>query len=1131
LVWSAGGGALDEYWSVQFNCDQTKLVVGGTRLGFFPPAGSHGVVFDINTTNGNVISLVNVASLRPGPIISDINEVRAITSSRNAKYYYLTLDTIGAINQNISACSSVPLFKINSTYNFGYKCENYRPDNGNSGICAIRANHLFVYSQNGTTIHKRSLTTGAVITTAAIPGGISVATPLFGTNQPGNSGIDIDDCGNVYVGSGDRVIKYDANLNVITSVSTPFRVYDVTVSYNGDIIICGATGNNSNTSRSGYVQSLNMSACAPFALTCCDATICPAGPFCSTDAPVNLIRITPGGTWSGPGITNASTGTFSPSVAGAGTHTIIYTLACGTDATTIIVNDCADLEVCIEPNGQYTVSGGTGPYTWESGAPFTNCSSCAFNICFPPICNGVPDTTWTTFATGTTATPPGTFPIRVRDSGINSFLMNSAASLPNCSTIVCPAITVNIAAQTNPPCFGSNGSATASASGGATPYTYLWQPGNLSGATQSSLAAGTYTIIATDANNCTGTGGITLTAPTAISLSTSKTDASCSVNNGTASVIASGGTLGYTYAWSNGPTTASISNLQAGNYTVTVRDANNCSATATVAIASTGGPTVSLGSQTNVTCNGANNGAINISVSGGSSPYDFIWTNGAITEDVSNLTPGAHSVTVTDDIGCVSILNATISEPAVLSVSGVVTDASCGVLNGSINITASGGTIPYDYIWSSGATSEDLNNILPGNYSVTVSDVNLCFDTASFTVSAPGNFSVALNAVDASCYGVADGSVSSSISGGSPPFQYDWSTGATTAGISNIPGGTYSVTVTDDDNCTVSEIAFIDAPSRISFNTSITNVLCEGGNNGGIKLSPTGGLPPYTAQWSNGDTTLSIEDLFPAVYSVTVTDAQGCQRDTSIALTSVSEYTIEAVATHASCDGSPNGSVQVNIDNGTTPPYSYSWSTGATTATITNVIPGLYSVTVSDSLSCLRSDTATVLAGGGLSISEEVMDATCPDKADGAIVTAVSGGTEPYNYSWDNGATTASLVNINAGIYSLTVTDINDCSGSDTIIVSVSGTTECDTVVIYDVFSPNGDGVNDEWEIKDLPAENELQIFNRWGNVVFEAKPYNNDWDGTSRNDELLPTATYFYILKLNDSNQSTYSGNVTLIR
>lgn len=561
-----------------------------------------------------------------------------------------------------------------------------------------------------------------------------------------------------------------------------------------------------------------------------------------------------------------------------------------------------------------------------------------------------------------------------------------------------------------------------------------------------------------------------------------------------------------------------------------------CTATAAVNVSSANSPVVTLASKTDVNCFGSNNGAISITIAGGAAPYNFIWSNGATTQNITGLNGGNYSVTVTDNANCVGTFSATVNEPAAaLAATANIVDAGCGAATGAINQTVTGGSTPYTFQWSTGSNLEDLNNLQAGNYSVTISDNNGCILTAAYTVNAPGNFSVALATDSASCEGVADGEVTTSITGGTAPYFYVWSTGATTPDISNVVPGSYSVTITDDNICTVSATATVSAPSVMTFTASITRVLCDGGNDGGIKLNPAGGTPPYSALWSNGESGLSLTDLAPGTYTATVIDANGCNKDTTISLEAASIYTITTSTTNASCDGAASGSVQVNITDATTPPYTYIWNTGDTTASLINIAPGNYSVTVSDSLNCLRNTTETVGAGDGLTIASAVIDASCPEAEDGSIATTVSGGTEPYSYVWNTGATTATLTQISADVYSLTVTDANNCTGSDTIIVRVDSVNlgECDTLVIYDVFSPNGDGTNDTWIIDGLESypNNELQIFNRWGNLVFEALPYMNNWNGFSQKDEALPTATYYYILKLHDANETVHSGSVTLVR
>jgi gliding motility-associated-like protein len=525
LVWNASGGALDEFWTIAFNCDQTKLVVGGTRLGPFPPAGSNGIIFEINTGTGATTSVKKVGWTRTTTVfgfpITDIEEVRSISSSYNSRYYYLTLDSIGAVDQNFSSCpTSTTLFGINDGYSFAYKSEDYRPNNGNGGMCAIRANKNFVYTQNGTTIQKRNPTTGAIITSAAIPGGISVASGSL--NQAGNSGIDLDSCGNVYVGSGNAVIKYSSNLVLLSSTALPFRVSDVSVSYGGDVIVCGTTGTSSTTTRTGYVQSLNMSACYPQLLACCNTTVCPVAPVCVSASPFNLTAAAPGGTWSGTGITNAALGTFSPAVSGAGTFTISYITSCGTGTVSITVNPCTALSVCAESTGQLTVSGGSGPYSWQQQVTTTPCvPGVGFCSGFGTVA-GPPVTSWSTFTTGTTITPPGTYPLQVVDNSGTTFLISSFGALPACSSS-CPTLTVNITSQVNVTCFGaSTGSFNASTTGGATPWDYTLMNGSTTVATFTNvpgtqsftgLPAGTYTLNVLDNNGCPGTATITITQP------------------------------------------------------------------------------------------------------------------------------------------------------------------------------------------------------------------------------------------------------------------------------------------------------------------------------------------------------------------------------------------------------------------------------------------------------------------------------------------------------------------------------------------------------------------------------------------------------------------------------------------
>lgn len=310
---------------------------------------------------------------------------------------------------------------------------------------------------------------------------------------------------------------------------------------------------------------------------------------------------------------------------------------------------------------------------------------------------------------------------------------------------------INIAhAQQNLSCNGSaNGSITLNVTGGTPAFTYLWSNGattaNLSG-----LAAGTYIVTVTDSKNCTNTKSITLTQPAAINLSSVQTPVSCfGGNNGSINLTVSGGTPGYTYQWSNGANTMDLSGLTAGSYSVTVKDANNCTATLSGLTITQPAAALSLAStQVNISCNGSGNGSIDLSVSGGTAPYTYDWSNDGPespdndTQDLSSLSAGAYTVTVTDNNGCTATLSATITQPDALILSVNITNPTCpptGIMpfnsDGAIDLTVTGGTAPFAYNWNDltppPAEPQDRTGLIAGTYTVTVTDNNGC--TASIS--------------------------------------------------------------------------------------------------------------------------------------------------------------------------------------------------------------------------------------------------------------------------------------------------------------------------------------------------------------------------------------------------------------
>ncbi|MEN9302078.1 MAG: hypothetical protein RL264_507 [Bacteroidota bacterium] len=1036
----------NEFWTIAFNCDQTQLLVGG--------AGGSGLtirasVYTINTNTGGINSTQNLALGSTAGIPPTVQEIRAITASPNGKYYYLTQDTLGSFHSNFNLCSSnnSQMFKISSTYAFGYKSENFRYQN--SGISAIRANNSFFYTQNGTNVHKRNLLTGAIVASAVIPAGN--ATTSLGKFQVSNSGIDLDDCGNVYVGTTNGVVKYDANLTQLATYSTAFKVYDVIVLPNGDIAACGGSGNSSNATRTGGVQVFAASACAPLAANCCDATICPVQNLCSTDAPVTLTAATPGGTWSGPGM--SANGTFNPATAGPGNHTITYTLPCGSGTVTIIVSPCQQLSVCQESNGSLTVSNGVAPYTWATyqaatSTPITNqaqCTACGYTWFGFQCVNGLtPVTTcnspatWVTYTTGTNATPPS-YPIRITDASGTQLTLNSATGIQPCNTTQCPTITLT-ANVSNVSCFnGTNGSATISATSGTAPYTYTWSPGNLSGATQTTLAAGTYTINLTDANLCPGTTTITITQPTQITGSSLNIlPASCGQNDGSAQVSASGGTGNLSYSWSpTGGNAAAATGLGAGNYVVTVQDANQCQTTINVTVPSNGGPTITNTVVGNADCLNANSGTITVSASGGTGSLNYSLNNGTPQSSgtFTGLSAGNYTVTVSDANNCSATATVTLTAPTPIQLAqGTILPASCGQNNGSATVIVNNGSGNYSYTWTpTGGTTATASGLAPGSYSVNVVDNgNGCTASLAFTITAVGGPDISITAQNnPTCFNGTNGSVVVSATGGTAPYTYQANSGTPQASntLNGLGAGNYTITVYDANQCSSLLNITLIQPTQLNALPGTTATICAG-QSAPLTASGSGGVGPYTYDWSNGLTgnNPTVTPSTTTTYTLSVTDANNCLATSTVVITVVPIPT--ASASPVSVTGTEPFSV--TFTNTSSNATSYVWDFG-------------------------------------------------------------NGSSQTVN-------TTASISNtyLAAGTYTVVLTaSAGSCSSTwnGTVIVTPKIIFE---IFVPNVFSPNGDGNNDEYGVITTNAASQQAIIvNRWGNKMVELNEPNKLWDGT----------------------------------
>jgi len=517
------------------------------------------------------------------------------------------------------------------------------------------------------------------------------------------------------------------------------------------------------------------------------------------------------------------------------------------------------------------------------------------------------------------------------------------------------------------------------------------------------------------------------------------TDASCGDANGSATVTAILGVSPYSYSWSNGATSKSISGLASGTYSVTVVDSKGCQTTCSVNIGDTVPPTC-FASGTKTTCD-ENNGTATVFGIGGSGIYSYVWNTGQTTSTITNLSPGTYTVVVTDSNGCSSDCSVIINDSSAPRCSIAATDTHCGLSDGSATVSAIGGVPPYSYSWNNGSTSTTISGLAAGTYSVVITDFSGCQSMCSVTIKASSAPSCNISGTNTTC-GLNNGSAVANVSGGSGNYTYQWSNGAATNSISNLSPGTYSVTVTDGSSCTTECSVFIQGSAPISCNVTGTNTSCNS-NNGSATVNVSGGSGSYSYSWSNGSSSQSINGLSAGNYSVNVIDNNtGCTTSCSVTIQGSNVISCTISGSDPDC-GLSDGSAIVTV-NGGSGNYSYSWNTGANTQSISNLAAGNYVVNVVDNnTGCTTSCNITLQSSNPISCSISSTNATCGLNNGTATVT-VFNGTGSYTYSWNNGAVTPTITGLVEGTYIVNVTDVNTgCSTSCLVVISSSPAISC----------------------------------------------------------------------------------------
>lgn len=748
-------------------------------------------------------------------------------------------------------------------------------------------------------------------------------------------------------------------------------------------------------------------------------------PFCSSSsssAPITEPGFSGGGAYSflsaptDQAIVNAVSGIISNASA-LTTYNIVYTSPAGacqasdTTSVTTLVSPVVTGTVIDSECGQsigsidVTVSSGIAPYTisWSNLATTEDISGLA----------------------------AGSYTITVTDA--QNCAIDSAFTIINSNQ---PELVFDV---TDATCGETNGAINLTINNGVGPYEILWTPGDITSEDLSSLAAGTYSVEVTDlGSTCEVAGSATVNFEGAPQATFVAENSLCGQSVGSIDLTVTGGTSPIVHNWSNGETTEDISNLIAATYTDTISDANGCSTIVSVNIINENQFTLSS-TVVNPTCADTASGAIDLTVNGGDSPFSFSWSPNStnVTEDITGLSSGAYQVVVTDNVGCIDSLTSTIQAPPALVVTSIITDAACGQSTGAIDVTISGGSGSYNFLWSTSAVTEDVTDLAAGVYQFAVSDNsdNSCTITQSFTIINGNEPELVLTSTGTSC-AANTGTVSLQVNEGSGDFSYAWSGPngfvSSVEDLSSLAAGSYIITLTDNlTTCVIIDSISVDPANAPEITAIVANTTC-GQNNGLIDIEIEGGTEPFTITWNGEASTLDQINLAAGSYSLVIVDANNCQFAQTYTVDPSVEPTLTSEFLNPSC-GNDTGSVDVTITNATNA-IIYNWTKDgvafSSTEDIEALSPAQYILIASDAAGCVLRDTFQLVYQNQPTLAFTAEPAVCGEPS-GSINVTVSSGTAPFVYQWTgaNGFTSSSedLTGLTGACYDLTVTDSLAC--------------------------------------------------------------------------------------------------------
>jgi len=903
--------------------------------------------------------------------------------------------------------------------------------------------------------------------TYSINGGPFNSTNVFNNLAPGTYFISTHDA----AGCQANLIPVTVNAGPSITMTTSATQTSCPGAANGSITITGATGTApyQYSINGGPYQSNNTFTgllAGTYFISLIDASGCTVTfiPVTVTDGPSN---VTGTATSTPPSCSGAINGTITVTpTSGSGPYQ--YSLNGGPYQTSNTFTGLApgNYTVMIKEAGLCTSA--PIPVTVNTGSALLATTTTAATSC-----NGAADGTITVTPSNGTApyqysldggpNQPGNIFNNVT-AGSHNVIVRDASGCVSAAIPVTvtpgPALT-GTATSTATACSGvSNGTISATPTNGTGPYTYALDGGAPQASnTFTGVSAGSHNVVIRNALGCSSANiPVTVGVGTALTATATSTSTACvGVNNGSITVTPTNGSGPYQYSLDGGANQSSntFTGVAAGSHTVVVTDNFGCVSAPIPVTVAAGTTLTATTSSTSTACAGVNNGSITVTPTNGSAPYQYSLDGGAnqAGNTFTGVAAGPHNVIVRDNFGCISApIPVTVAAGTALTATTSSTSTACaGVNNGSITVTPTNGSAPYQYSLDGGANQagNTFTGVAAGPHNVTVRDNFGCVSAPiPVTVATGSTLTGTATSTATTCNGASNGIITATATNGSGPYQYSLDGGTNQASniFNNVTAGSHNVVIRDNFGCISAPIAVnVAAGNNLNATVSANSTSCNGAGNGSVVVtSPTNGVPPYSYSLNGGagQPGVNFNGLVAGPYTIIVTDAGGCTSGIiNVTVNAGPSISVNLGKTDATCFGSATGSITAIPSSNATAPIQYSlnnvtWQASPNFATLT---AGSYTVYIRDAVGCSNTATITVGQPSQLQASTSQQSVLCNSASDGKIVVAASGGVAPYSYSLDNITFQASnIFNVPAGIYTVYVRDVNGCSVAPIANISVT---------------------------------------------------------------------------------------------